>query len=279
MPTATRLAAIQNSLSQIKPPTSIQPLASRAQANAQNNPVVTGVKQDPGTQARMSTARTGLSGSGEAGAQQAALQQKLGSIGNWSSQITALKQQAAATRAANTAKLREQQTQAAVPPGQSRRVVVNGKDYGEASFANKQIPNVNGASGTRQKIVQEAYKMLGTPYAWGGGGIGNRGSRGTGLGTQNVIGVDCSGLTSYVYGLIGMKLPRYSNNQTAQGVRTNIKNAQPGDLVGWGRGGHVAIYIGDGMIIESPKPGTQVRTRKLGAGESVYAVRLKLPGD
>jgi cell wall-associated NlpC family hydrolase len=121
--------------------------------------------------------------------------------------------------------------------------------------------------------------MFGTPYAWGGGGIGVRASRGTGKGTENVIGVDCSGLTSYVYGLFGINLPRYSGNQTVYGVRTNIANAKPGDLVGWARGGHVAIYAGNGYIIHSPQPGKTVTMRKLFNGEKVYGVSLRLPGD
>lgn len=124
------------------------------------------------------------------------------------------------------------------------------------------------------RIVKEALGMLGTPYAWGGGGIGVRSSRGTGKGTQNVIGVDCSGLTSYVYSKFGIKLPRHSNHQTQVGYRTNIKNARPGDIVGWAKGGHVAIYMGGGKIVESPRPGKRVRVRNLHSGDKVYAVRI-----
>lgn len=131
-----------------------------------------------------------------------------------------------------------------------------------------------GAEGKRLKILENAASMIGTPYAWGGGGYGVRKSRGIGKGTENVIGVDCSGLTSYVYGKVGLKLPRHSNSQTAVGVKTKIDNAKPGDLVGWNRGGHVAIYVGNGYIIESPKPGHSVRLRKIGSNEGIYAVKL-----
>jgi cell wall-associated NlpC family hydrolase len=134
------------------------------------------------------------------------------------------------------------------------------------------------AGGVRGQILNAAVDMFGTPYAWGGGGIGNRGSRGIGKGTQNVIGVDCSGLTSYVYGQFGIRLPRYSNAQTTVGVRTNIANAKPGDLVGWAKGGHVAIYAGDGYIIHSARPGTKVTMRRLFSNEKVFAVSLNIPG-
>lgn len=152
----------------------------------------------------------------------------------------------------------------------------NWKPTSSSMYANAMsLIEKTGATGARYKVLKYAAEMLGTPYAWGGGGIGVRKSRGIGKGTENVIGVDCSGLTSYVYGRVGLKLPRHSNSQTAVGVKTAIKNAQPGDLVGWNRGGHVAIYAGNGYIIESPKPGGHVRLRKIGSNEGVYAVRLK----
>lgn len=133
------------------------------------------------------------------------------------------------------------------------------------------------AGGRRGQILNATVDMFGTPYAWGGGGIGVRASRGIGKGTENVIGVDCSGLTSYVYGRFGIRLPRWSNHQTTVGVRTNIANAKPGDLVGWARGGHVAIYAGNGYIFHSARPGTVVGMRKLFNGEKVYAVSLNIP--
>lgn len=140
-----------------------------------------------------------------------------------------------------------------------------------------------GVSGARAQLVRQAQSLLGTPYAWGGGGYGNRSSRGTGKGTQNVIGVDCSGLTSYVYGTIGVRIARQSDAQLrTSGYRTSINNLKPGDLVGWAKGGHVALYIGNGQIIEAPKPGSAVRVRSLGSYDyngGVYGVHVKLPGD
>lgn len=132
------------------------------------------------------------------------------------------------------------------------------------------------AGGRRGQILNAAVDMFGIPYALGGGGIGKRVGRGIGLGTENVIGVDCSGLTSYVYGQFGINLPRYSNNQTKVGVRTNIANAKPGDLVGWAKGGHVAIYAGNGYIFHSARPGTVVGMRRLFNNEKVFAVSLNI---
>lgn len=124
-------------------------------------------------------------------------------------------------------------------------------------------PNVK-TTNVRQGIISTAKKYLGTPYVWGG---------------KTPKGFDCSGLTSYVYRQYGIKLPAWSNHQTKVGVRSAISNARPGDLVGWNRGGHVGIYIGNGMLLHSPRPGRSVEIRPLRANEGAYAVRLSLPGD
>lgn len=118
-------------------------------------------------------------------------------------------------------------------------------------------------SNIRNRIVKTAMGYLGVPYVWGG---------------KTPKGFDCSGLTSYVYRQFGINLPAWSNDQTAFGTRTNIAYARPGDLVGWNKGGHVAIYIGGGKILSSPRPGQRVQIRSLRNNEAVYAVRLALPG-
>jgi cell wall-associated NlpC family hydrolase len=133
-------------------------------------------------------------------------------------------------------------------------------------------------SGLRQNIVKSAYSRLGTPYAWGGGGYNSYAGRGHGHGTNNVVGVDCSGLVSWTLGRYGIKGPRQSDAMLrTMGYKTAVRNARPGDLIGWQKGGHVAIYAGNGWLIESPKPGGRVRYRRVPPG--TYAVHLSLPGD
>ena len=116
--------------------------------------------------------------------------------------------------------------------------------------------------------------MLGINYSLGGGGYGVRQSKGA-----QGIGVDCSGLTSYVYGTLGIKLPRHSTTQYGSGYKTSIANAQPGDLVGWPKGGHVGIYIGNGKILHSPRPGQKVQIRDIFKGENIFAIHIQLPGE
>lgn len=134
-------------------------------------------------------------------------------------------------------------------------------------------------TGARAELIQAAQSLLGTPYAWGGGGYGVRSSHGIGMGTENVVGVDCSGLTSYAYSTLGIRIPRTARQQGTIGYRTSVNNLRPGDLVVYSSGTHVMMWLGNGMVIESPKPGGFVRIRALSSSESYYGVHIQLPGE
>ncbi len=92
--------------------------------------------------------------------------------------------------------------------------------------------------------------MLGTPYVWGG---------------TSYSGVDCSGLISLLYNKKGFSLPRLSADQARAGKRVDLGALRPGDFVAWDNSSrnvgadHIAIYVGDGMIIEAPRPGGVVQ--------------------
>ena len=103
-----------------------------------------------------------------------------------------------------------------------------------------------------QAIVAQARKYLGIPYVWGG--------------TDPSKGLDCSGLVQLVYKNLGYDLPRVSNEQARSGRPVaSLAEAQPGDVLAWDNSSrnngadHVAIYIGDGKMIEAARPGTNVR--------------------
>lgn len=124
------------------------------------------------------------------------------------------------------------------------------------------------ATGSRASLVKYAKKFLGVNYVWGG---------------TSPSGFDCSGLTQYVAGKFGIKLPRISADQARFGKRTSIGALQAGDLVAWDENSrnngadHIAFYIGNGMILEAPHTGAQVRIRKLGKNEGAWGVHLNYP--
>jgi len=114
-------------------------------------------------------------------------------------------------------------------------------------------------------IVAQAKKMLGTPYKWGGSGL---------------LGVDCSGFVQYVFRQMGKDLPRLSSQQATAGQRIGLDKLQTGDLVAWDNSDrnngadHIAIYVGNGQIIEAARPGTNVRISNLYDQSRAWGVRL-----
>lgn len=132
-------------------------------------------------------------------------------------------------------------------------------------------------SSIRDKVIAAAMSVLGTPYAWGGGSTkGATEGFGAGAGT---VGFDCSGLMMFAFAKAGISMPRTGRPQLARGERVPISQLRPGDLVGFGDGYHIALYLGNGQILESPRKGLSVRIRKLGSNENAWGSRLTLPGD
>ena len=93
-----------------------------------------------------------------------------------------------------------------------------------------QTTDVSGAD-----IVAFAQQFVGHPYVWGGNSLTN--------------GVDCSGFVHQVYAHFGISTPRYSQAFKSVGQPVSYQNIQAGDVVVYP--GHVAIYIGNGNIVEA----------------------------
>ncbi|MDX3641251.1 NlpC/P60 family protein [Streptomyces sp. MB09-02B] len=95
------------------------------------------------------------------------------------------------------------------------------------------------------KALAFARAQIGKPYVWGATGPGS---------------YDCSGLTLAAWKAAGVDLPRTTYDQVAAGTTVPLADAKPGDLVFfYDNIGHVGLYIGNGMMIHAPKPGTYVR--------------------
>ncbi|WP_278313058.1 NlpC/P60 family protein [Lolliginicoccus levis] len=134
-----------------------------------------------------------------------------------------------------------------------------------------------------QMVIDRARSQVGVPYAWGGGNIHGptRGIRDGGVadrhGDFNKIGFDCSGLLVYSFAGAGVFLPRTSGDIFRAGAHVPLAQRKPGDVLFYGPGGshHAALYIGNGMVIESPYSGATVRIAPINwSGIQPVAVRF-----
>lgn len=107
--------------------------------------------------------------------------------------------------------------------------------------ANKKPVYSGGQNVTGQMVVDYAMQFVGNPYVWGGNSL--------------TKGCDCSGFVHQVYKYFGYNLVRYSLSFLYEGVPVSKSDMKPGDIVVYPRNsegiGHVAIYIGNGKIVEA----------------------------
>lgn len=134
-----------------------------------------------------------------------------------------------------------------------------------------------------EAVIARAESQIGTPYAWGGGTADgpSRGIRDGGtadsFGDYNKVGFDCSGFTLYSFAAAGINLPHFTGYQYNQGQKIDPANMERGDLIFYGPSGnqHVAIYLGNGEMIEAPQSGqTVTKTPVRWNGMAPSAVRL-----
>jgi cell wall-associated NlpC family hydrolase len=114
-----------------------------------------------------------------------------------------------------------------------------------------------------ERAVLIAAQELGVPYRYGG---------------SSPSGFDCSGLTSWVYGQLGIALPHNAAAQYGYGRAVDLARLKPGDLVFFHGLGHVGLYIGHGRIIHAPQSGRNVEiqalTARAGAVEGARRIRF-----
>jgi cell wall-associated NlpC family hydrolase len=130
--------------------------------------------------------------------------------------------------------------------------------------AGNSTPAGSGNAAAAQVAIDAAMSKLGLPYAWGGGGTNGPGpGQAPDLG---IIGFDCSGLTQYAYARAGISIPRNSRAQYSALPKVGSDDLLPGDLVFWATDPsnpatihHVAIYLGDGKMVEAPESGDVVK--------------------
>lgn len=107
--------------------------------------------------------------------------------------------------------------------------------------------------------LDAARTKIGADYVWGASGPSN---------------FDCSGLVQWAYEQAGIELPRTSFEQSHVGKPIAYQDLQAGDLVIQNGGGHVAMYAGDGNILQAPTAGQTVSYAHLDPSSIVTARRV-----
>jgi peptidoglycan DL-endopeptidase CwlO len=114
-------------------------------------------------------------------------------------------------------------------------------------------------AGKAGKVLTYACAQIGDPYLWGADGPGS---------------FDCSGLTMMAWKQAGVSLPHNAADQAGEGTPVTRSQLQAGDLVFFHSPiSHVAIYIGNGLMLHAPSSGDKVKIVPLRSGMSA-AVHL-----
>jgi cell wall-associated NlpC family hydrolase len=98
--------------------------------------------------------------------------------------------------------------------------------------------------------LRAAESRRGLPYVWGASGPSS---------------FDCSGLVQWSFAQAGITMPRVAADQARAGLAVLATQLEPGDLLFYhtdptdpGYISHVAIYLGNGWMIQAPQPGMDV---------------------
>jgi cell wall-associated NlpC family hydrolase len=117
-----------------------------------------------------------------------------------------------------------------------------------------------------------ALHQQGKPYEWGAT-------------TTQQNSFDCSSLMLQSYREAGVTLPRVSRQQFQAGALLPVKEAKPGDLLFWAYDTsnpatihHVAMYLGDGKIVEAQQTGVPVHIRPVSFTENELVPQAVRPG-
>lgn len=113
---------------------------------------------------------------------------------------------------------------------------------------------------TGEELVNYALKFVGNPYKWGGNSLTN--------------GCDCSGFVHLIYAHFGFDVPRQSQAFKTCGQAVSFSNIKAGDIVVYP--GHVAIYIGNGKIVEAQSSKAGITCTRSVTCSKILAIRRVL---
>ncbi|WP_328665566.1 NlpC/P60 family protein [Streptomyces sp. NBC_00322] len=133
-----------------------------------------------------------------------------------------------------------------------------------------QIPT--GASMEARTAIRWALGQLGTPYQWGGTCTDPHGHNPRDR-------CDCSSLMQRAYGVAGIEISRTTYTQIKDGkpASTEARALRPGDLLftegSASRPEHVAMFVGDGLVVHAPRPGRVVEVAQLSTHGTILVAR------
>jgi peptidoglycan DL-endopeptidase CwlO len=115
-----------------------------------------------------------------------------------------------------------------------------------ANGSTKHVTYTGPTTSQADKAVAFEFAQIGCPYVYGGTGPCNQ-------------GFDCSGLAQAAWAAAGVAIPRDSYEQWAELPHVSVSSIEPGDLLIYNGQGHVAMYVGNGYIIDAPQTGMDVQ--------------------
>jgi peptidoglycan DL-endopeptidase CwlO len=149
---------------------------------------------------------------------------------------------------------RAAQAAVAAAAARQRTESSGGRSGGGGSRPGVSIPvgSIPPTSPRAMTAVNFALAQVGKPYQYA---------------TSGPATYDCSGLTAAAWQAAGVSLPHYSGAQYDSLPHVPLSALQPGDLVFRGAGGsqHVAMYIGNGMVVTAPQTGDFVKVAGMGS--------------
>ncbi|MFJ5633212.1 NlpC/P60 family protein [Streptomyces goshikiensis] len=211
------------------------------------------------------------------GARQAALLARLAKGERQTGRLAAAARKARDTKAELVGEMRErkeevgrqlkavERTLAALTPGELAQL--DAREAADTADAQRELlrsgalgsPRTRTPTAAGGAALTYATAQIGKPYVWGAEGPGS---------------FDCSGLTSQAWAHAGRSIPRTSQEQWERLPRVPLDQLRPGDLVVYfPKATHVALYIGEGKVIQAPRPGTKVKVSPIAANPLLGAVR------
>ena len=288
---------LSNADAQARTAVQAQTNATTTAASAQKtavNAVNTAQSQRIGLTAQKSSYQTQLQAAGEA---LTGLQNKRAAFLAWqAAQRAAALAEARREAAARAAEIRAQQAAAAQAQAQAQAQ----QNQSSSSSSDGSTSSSGGDTGsTGQSVIgngiwtaakgraaaQRALGWLGERYSFAAGNYtgptwGACVTDDSGWNDCHVFGFDCSGLAMYAWSPAGIFMPHYAASQYSYGsVHPSLNQLLPGDLVFWSSDGtiagihHVAIYIGNGQVVQAPQSGDVVKISYIWMDEYYGATR------